>query len=202
MHLIIPNRPFPHGANTRETQLELVFELQQDRYGHRIGRVPEPGRLASASHSWLQTVQNTAAADWPCSPPLQQIHEQTIQGLPVIMAVGMAGGGHWSASFAATQGERIGLQVELAARVIVSDETRLTLRYHLGPQVAATQLDDSLLSLQHPESNLAFELLLEGCRAHLNQESAELELMAKLPEKKGRATVSWGYFLYSVPNSV
>jgi|GEM_PF-3199226 len=46
----------------------------------------------------LQSVEGTAAEDFPASPPIQQIHIQEINGAPVMLGVGMAGRGHWSAS--------------------------------------------------------------------------------------------------------
>ena len=46
----------------------------------------------------LRSMEGTPSDDFPPSPPLQQMHLQEINGTPVLLAVGMAGRGHWSAS--------------------------------------------------------------------------------------------------------
>lgn len=73
----------------------VEFHWTGDRYQHRWHF---PGNHDAATH--LVSVESTAEAIWPVSPPLQQVHLQSFDdGREVIFGVGMSGRGHWSASF-------------------------------------------------------------------------------------------------------
>jgi hypothetical protein len=68
---------------------------------------------------------------WPLSPPLQQIHRQSFgDGREVVFGVGMAGRGHWSASFTLVPDLKCWI-VELACRATV-EPTALHSTYHLS----------------------------------------------------------------------
>ena len=70
----------------------LEFDWHGDRYQHRW---TFPQTTAS-----VESVESPSSELWPDSPPLQQIHSQSFgDGREVIFGVGMAGRGHWSASF-------------------------------------------------------------------------------------------------------
>ena len=70
----------------------LKFNWQVDRYHHCWEFDAQEPSIAS--------VESTSADVWPISPPLQQIHQQSFaDGREVVFGVGMAGRGHWSASF-------------------------------------------------------------------------------------------------------
>lgn len=93
----------------------------------RLGRVEFHWTGDRYRHSWhfpaigdsmpiLTSVESTAEAVWPASPPLQQVHLQSFDdGREVIFGVGMSGRGHWSASFTMVP-ELKGWIVEFACR--------------------------------------------------------------------------------------
>lgn len=71
---------------------ELEFAWHADRYQHQWRFDGQEPCVAS--------VESESTATWPISPPLQQIHQQNFaDGRQVVFGVGMAGRGHWSASF-------------------------------------------------------------------------------------------------------
>jgi hypothetical protein len=106
---------------------DLHFFWSQDRYAHRwqFGSEKE-----EALHA-IESVESDSQAVWPTSPPLQQIHYQEFaDGRQVVFGVGMAGRGHWSASFTLVPDLRCWI-VELACRSAVEPgELRST--YRLG----------------------------------------------------------------------
>jgi len=70
----------------------------------------------------LDSVESGLEEAWPSSPPLQQIHCQSFaDGREVIFGVGMAGRGHWSASFTLVPDLKCWI-VELACRSSVAAE--------------------------------------------------------------------------------
>ncbi|MCC6510889.1 MAG: hypothetical protein IT423_17440 [Pirellulaceae bacterium] len=89
----------------------VEFHWTGDRYRH-LWRFPQ----AVESATQLVSVESTADAIWPISPPLQQVHLQSFDdGREVIFGVGMSGRGHWSASFTMVP-ELKGWIVEFACR--------------------------------------------------------------------------------------
>lgn len=82
--------------------LRVEFVPRGDRYGHVISLVNSNGEIQPL----LESVEGTAADDWPSSPPLQSLSVETLSaGRPAALLVGMAGGSHWSASVEPIQGE-------------------------------------------------------------------------------------------------
>ena len=73
----------------------LRFRWESDRYFHQF----DFSALAG-NECVIQSVESDNEQAWPVSPPLQQIHQQSFaDGRDVIFGIGMAGRGHWSASF-------------------------------------------------------------------------------------------------------
>lgn len=81
-------------ASDDGSALELDFRKQGDRYVQSIRRVTSDG-------TWLDrwiAVQEDEPVPWPASPPVQELHLQTIEGQDVLLGVGRAGKCHWSLS--------------------------------------------------------------------------------------------------------
>ncbi|MEC8556258.1 MAG: hypothetical protein VXZ82_14710 [Planctomycetota bacterium] len=92
----------------------LSFLRSGERYLHRWS-FPD-------SSVNLDSVESSLEEAWPSSPPLQQIHSQSFaDGREVIFGVGMAGRGHWSASFTLVPDLKCWI-VELACRSSVAAE--------------------------------------------------------------------------------
>ncbi len=99
---------------------KLAFHWSGDRYVHEWHF---PGQLESIA---LRSVESGSEVAWPVSPPLQQIHRQSFgDGREVVFGVGMAGRGHWSASFTLIPDLNCWI-VELACRAAVTPETLLS----------------------------------------------------------------------------
>ena len=108
----------------------------------RLGRVEFHWTGDRYRHQWcfpgddettpvLASIESTADAIWPVSPPLQQVHLQSFDdGREVIFGVGMSGRGHWSASFTMVP-ELNGWIVEFACRSPLMPE-RLGCVYETG----------------------------------------------------------------------
>jgi hypothetical protein len=75
--------------------------------GGRLGTLHFSWRDDRYRHSWqfdntlvIESIEGDSAANWPLSPPIQQIHQQEFpDGRQVVFGVGMAGRGHWSVSY-------------------------------------------------------------------------------------------------------
>src|SRR5439155_1224637 len=78
--------------------LRVEFVWRGDRYGHMISEVGPAGVVEPL----LESIEGTAADQWPASPPLQTLSVEELPGeRRVALLVGMAGGSHWSASIEA-----------------------------------------------------------------------------------------------------
>jgi hypothetical protein len=75
-------------------ELHADFRWQDDRYGHRIAAISDRQEIVL-----LVAQLGGDRADWPDSPPLQQLSwTEGSAGDPVALLVGMAGKSHWSLS--------------------------------------------------------------------------------------------------------
>ena len=75
--------------------LRVEFVWRGDRFGHAICAIRAGGEAVPL----LESLEGTAADDWPPSPPLQSLHRETFaNGRQAILLVGAAGRSHWSAS--------------------------------------------------------------------------------------------------------
>ena len=93
---------------------ELRFQWSTDRYSHS---------WCFGSQVVLESCESDSAELWPASPPLQQIHQQSFgDGREVLFGLGMAGRGHWSASFTLIEDLRCWI-VELACRSPAAPES-------------------------------------------------------------------------------
>ena len=83
-----------------------------DRFTFEVGPVIDGERFRCIS-----SVEGDAEDIWPCSPPMQQIHKQEIDGNPTLLAVGMSGKSHYSVSMLlAMESSGIQLTIESACR--------------------------------------------------------------------------------------
>ncbi len=108
-----PANPAPLSAlDSDGNGIQVRFEWHRDRFRHFIERV-QSGRITLL----LCSRESGAEAEWPDSPPIQQLSVETIgQGLAAL-GVGCAGKGHWSISVAPTTLEqRPALMFDLAIR--------------------------------------------------------------------------------------
>ena len=105
-----------------------VFYKQQDRFAHTL-LLEDDDR--GTILRW-DSVEGSATEDWPPSPPLQQLHQQSAGSGQVLYLVGMAGRSHWSVSCTADpiQGR---LEFDVACRTRMLPE-QIGTRYQLAGQ--------------------------------------------------------------------
>ncbi|WP_164100726.1 hypothetical protein [Candidatus Laterigemmans baculatus] len=119
--------------------LRIRFFWQGDRFGHVIERVD--GDAVTAE---LTSIESDAEADWPESPPLQQLSVETIGTTTTALGVGAAARSHWSISVHPTdRGGVPALQFDVAARCSSAERGFLGSRYQrCGTAVAIEPLGD------------------------------------------------------------
>ena len=134
----------------------LKFNWHVDRYHHCWE--------FDASEPSLTSVESSSADAWPTSPPLQQIHQQSFaDGREVVFGVGMAGRGHWSASFTLIPDLKCWI-VELACRSSQEPE-QLASTYRLGGAWDVAQ--DLAVHGRHMSQQLTLQPIAPGSLAEL-----------------------------------
>ena len=126
---------------------------EKDRFSHALGIV------TGHEHRVLLSSCEGGPEDlWPPSPPLQHILKQTIRDNPALLGVGMAGTGHWSASFVLDASDSIELIVEMAFSGRVTDSSMLkpVLAVTYGPAMSA----DLQIDADEPDT---LRIEPEGC---------------------------------------
>ncbi len=95
-------------AALSESSLELrvVFQQQADRWEHRIVVVDPGGSKEENETVLLRSVEGTSEQAWPPCPPLQDASRHSLPTGDALLAVGMAGTSHWSASFSIEKPEK------------------------------------------------------------------------------------------------
>lgn len=102
------------AVNGGRHRLRLLFDWQDDR--HRLQLIHELDTAGTISSEVLLTsVEGGAVHRWPASPPLQSLAFEERGEQTVALAVGMAGGAHWSASIE-TLPEPLALRFDYACR--------------------------------------------------------------------------------------
>lgn len=176
---------------------KLTFEWHDDRYHHRWS-IPQAPVEESANPSTieLESVESGSDANWPSSPPLQQIHSQSFgDGREVIFGVGMAGRGHWSASFTLVPDLKCWI-VELACKSPGKPE-RLQSAYRSDcfPDGAWT-IEGETYSL-NGEPSIALEAIAPGTTAELVGGDGNLETLNFSPRalSEEMETIQWAFRL-------
>lgn len=158
---------------------QLLFEWQEDRYRHQ---------WIFGDSTWIRSVESASSEIWPASPPLQQIHRQSFgDGREVIFGVGMAGRGHWSASFTLVPELRSWI-IELACRCPLEPQ-RLSSSYQLNTPV------DPASNLKYwidVERKISLEAIAPGTVANLQGSMIEF---APLTITSGESTNQWAFRL-------
>ena len=93
--------------------LRIGFHWHRDRFAHSIS-VEREGR----SFPLLASCEGDEHADWPPSPPLQELHFEERSTGRVALLVGCTGGGHWSLAIEEAES---GFRFDVACRISGSD---------------------------------------------------------------------------------
>ncbi len=120
--------------------LKVVFEKQQDRWSHRL--VISDGESET---TLLHSLEGDPDQPWPPSPPLQDASYHQLENGEAVLAVGMAGKSHWSASFSSDQAETI--LADLACLIkdnFAAGQVSVGSRYRVNPDVQIAFTDNGL----------------------------------------------------------
>ena len=176
------------GAAGRGVAVEFV--RCGDRYAHRV-LVITPGGAVPL----LESVEGTAADDWPPSPAWRQLSvEARDGGASIVFLVGMSGRSHWSASAAATAGPRPEVIFDVACR-IQSIAGAIGSRYRAQGQVEAA---GAFVRILDPATAAGLAIEPAGDAALATRVSSDGERIDIGPKREAAAppaTVCWGYRL-------
>jgi len=93
------------------SSLRLQFDKLGDRWSHRWQLVDADGLVVDV----LTSVEGGAEDIFPASSAMQEINLHELPTGPAVLGVGMAGKGHWSASYSVeTQQDRPAIKCDLA----------------------------------------------------------------------------------------
>lgn len=159
---------------------DLSFYWSGDRYVHqwRFGD----------GQTQVSLISNESSSEvfLPVSPPLQQIHRQSFRdGREVVFGVGMAGRGHWSASFTLVPDLSCWI-VELACRAAV-EPSELASTYRLNGRWMTA--DDGALYAAHGTQMLRIEAIVPGSTARFDGN------LLKIRPTRSAATTQWAFRL-------
>ncbi len=160
--------------------LRVEFVWRGDRFCHVISAIGVDGDvvLLLDSLEGLDSLDGTAADDWPPSPPLQSLHRETLAGgRQALLLVGAAGRSHWSASVEAGN-DPATLTFDIACRA-GGAAAQLGSEYFLLPKAL------ELLRIQPHEA----EFVLEGNRLRI------------APRSIVTPTVRWRYSIRSIEHN-
>ncbi len=187
----------PATTDLTATSLLIRFFAANDRYAHQIG-----WQSGSQFIPLLESVEGTADDAWPPSPPLQQIHSQTLPQGPVTWGLGSAGCGHWSASFArqpAPAGAAAAWLVEWALRA-EKGLGWVGTTYRLVEPLAEFDVQNSdEIAVVDPRSTVRLIVRSEQTVRSLSNQERILRLRPRLPWTAAASTLTWSYFVTVCP---
>jgi hypothetical protein len=186
---------FPALTRDRDCQIAIRFHWREDRFLHEVGLLSTIGFCPL-----LQSVDGDAAATaWPPSPPLQNLHEQTVNGRPVLMGLGAAGLTHWSASF-----ESVGDKIicHYAARIQQAPGF-VGSTYQLMPS-AVSKIREKEMSIGFPDQSWFVKLVAkEGSQTSrlTDQKNSQIAVLPPQYTSTFRQTVQWKFAFQPTVNS-
>ena len=167
----------------------LAFHWHADRYQHFWS-------FADAEVQ-IRSIESGGEDHWPLSPPLQQIHGQSFgDGREVVFGVGMAGRGHWSASFTLVPELQCWI-VELACRSAV-EPARLLSSYEILQPGGSIEASDSHRFLIDNQRGISLEAIAPGTLAELTSSTgdASSRIQFQPSQLRGNAsTIQWAFRL-------
>lgn len=174
-----------------DVALKVVVFQWQDRWAHQV-LAGLPGQAMTLIAETLEdaTVEGVSD-DWPSSPPLQQIDRCILgNGQEGLVAVGLAGVGHWSAAFEA---DDRGLTWDIACRTpkgapFLGSTYRLTAPNqwrHVGNRLQG--------NLSAGTASLALELRVDKGILQWHPAAGMVVLRADGSQDSFPATVRWKY---------
>lgn len=185
-------------------RLQLVFQWQGDRYGHRLDLAPGDARATGAAPAFLESVEGRPDDAWPASPPLQECHvEPRADGRTVALLVGRAGKSHWSLSVLCDPATS-GLLFEVACR-LAGEPKWLGSRYRASGTIIAESKNGGTPAAGEVLPKLLLEAKTTGQRwrlllphpldKHAASRAGEIAIAARdgADTSTSMRTVQWSY---------
>ena len=152
-------------ANPATSHLRLQFDKSGDRWGHRWQLVDSTGQTTDVLTSLEGNDQDT----FPASSALQEINLHELPTGQAVLGVGMAGKGHWSASYSVEMSdEQPVIKCDLACllKQLNVDGQWLGSTYSVGDDV----------SVEHDEPQIRFSLNNQSFALTANDNFASIEV--------------------------
>lgn len=102
-------------------RISVEFSWNNDRW-HHCFRIDQKNCLQSVEKDGItqnngnQTVPHGISDTWPASPVITEVTPTKAMGRPALVAIGLAGRSHFSASLTASDAEKDSMLVEVACR--------------------------------------------------------------------------------------
>lgn len=179
---------------TRDGRLHVRFTLRGDRFHHAIACRQSTGEMFSL----LASVEGTPDTSWPDSPPFQQVEAHELATGTSLLAVGLAGTSHWSASIeqVETLPEDLKLpagesrvRFDVACRIRAAD-ARLGTTYDIAEGISAEKSQRGLVFSSSSEVSARLET---ECEISCSGRSLVIS-PGEIPDERP-TTVRWTYDL-------
>ena len=173
---IVPNSPEP--------------EKSSDRFGNRISLiVAESTNDVQTESPFVTSIEGTDTDEWPPSPPLQDFSIEPRQDQTLLLAVGMAGRSHWSASIAANNNSS--LEFDMACR-LRSSPSFLGSTFQLADDCQFEPCSESRIVISL--GNEKIECVSDNATIECN-DCNQFSVVAKHPKFEKEITVQWKFLM-------
>ena len=194
------NVPHPHTLITRpfhDRRLTLIFEKQLDRWSHCIGWNDEGAKDLSTASIWLRSVEGNPDHNWPPSPALQEVSFHEMTAGAAVLAVGMAGKSHWSASFSVEPDQSILADLACLLRsTSAAENPQLCSSYQLDRAEVAEHHHDRVVIESDRGARLSLEWEPQQLQSHVSETAAGAQTLLLIPshiESASGKPTRWKY---------
>ena len=162
-------------ANPATSHLRLQFDKSGDRWGHRWQLVDSTGQTTDVLTSLEGNDQNV----FPASSALQEINLHELPTGQAVLGVGMAGKGHWSASYSVeTDDEQPSIKSDLACllKQLNTDGQWLGSTYSINEDVS---IEHDGPQVRFSFNNQSFALTADGNFASIEVDKQQIQIVPK-----------------------
>ena len=179
MNIQIPLETLP------ASNLRLKFDKSSDRWSHRWQLVDEDGQATDV----LTSIEGGAEEIFPASAAMQEVSLHELPTGPAVLGVGMAGKGHWSASYSVESHEdQPSIKCDLACllKQLQSDGQWLGSTYSVGDGV---KVKTEGLKVRFSIKGQSFSLIADPAYASIETAEQQIQIVpTKLSDSKTVAT--------------
>ena len=170
--------------NSLSSQLRLQFEKSSDRWSHCWQLIDADGHVNDV----LVSVEGSAEDNFPASSAMQEINLHELPTGHAVLGVGMAGKGHWSASYSVEAGDQPSIKCDLACllKQLGTDGQWLGSTYSVAENVT---VEHNGLDVRFSVNGQSFTLTADPTYASIDAESQQVQVVpTKISDSKTVAT--------------